>query len=107
MDTDTLHLCIPEHFAIQFELKTLENRHVTLAYGKKHLVPYAGQIKIKFENRNAFVGAMILGDEVFLGEIPMEDMDVINHPALRTLRVNLESPTGASGDDIFLNRSLP
>jgi len=85
-------LCIPEHLAIQFELKTLENRHVTLAYGKKHLIPYAGPIRIEFENRNAFVGAMILGDEVLLGAIPMEDMDVIIHPESRTLRVNPESP---------------
>jgi clan AA aspartic protease len=92
VDTGALHLCIPEHLAIQLELKTLENREVTLADGKKHLVPYAGPIRIEFENRNAFVGAMILGDEVLLGAIPMEDMDVIIHPASRTLRVNPESP---------------
>ncbi|MDZ4725465.1 MAG: clan AA aspartic protease [Leptospira sp.] len=92
VDTGALHLCIPEHLAIQLDLKTLENREVTLADGKKHLVPYAGPVRIEFENRNAFVGAMVLGDEVLLGAIPMEDMDVIIHPASRTLRVNPESP---------------
>lgn len=92
VDTGALHLCIPEHLAIQLDLKNLENREVTLADGKKHLIPYAGPIRIEFENRKAFVGAMILGDEVLLGAIPMEDMDVIIHPASRTLRVNPESP---------------
>ena len=92
VDSGALHLCIPEHLAIQLNVKTLENREVTLADGKKHLVPYAGPIRIEFENRNAFVGAMIIGDEVLLGAIPMEDMDVIIHPATRTLQVNPESP---------------
>ena len=27
-----------------------------------------------FENRNCFVGALVLGDEVLLGVVPMEDM---------------------------------
>lgn len=92
VDSGALHLCIPEHLAIQLDLKTLENREVTLADGKRHLVPYAGPVRIEFENRNAFVGAMIFGDEVLLGAIPMEDMDVVIHPATRTLRVNPDSP---------------
>ena len=65
---------------------------MTLADGSKQLIPYAGPIKVKFQNRSAFVGAMILGDEVLLGAIPMEDMDVVIHPATQSLRVNPESP---------------
>ncbi|GBF48638.1 clan AA aspartic protease [Leptospira ryugenii] len=92
VDSGALRLCIPEHLAIQLDLKTLENREVTLADGKRHLVPYAGPVRIEFENRNAFFGAMILGDEVLLGAIPMGDMDVVIHPATRSLRVNPDSP---------------
>jgi clan AA aspartic protease len=92
VDSGALHLCIPQHLAIQLRLKTLEDREVTLADGSKQLIPYAGPIQIKFQNRNAFVGAMIMGDEILLGAIPMEDMDVIIHPATRELRVNPESP---------------
>ena len=40
----------------------------------KQMVPYAGPIEILFENRNCFVGALVLGDEVLLGVVPMEDM---------------------------------
>ncbi len=35
---------------------------------------------------------MVLGDEVLLGAIPMEDMDLVVHPATRTLAVNPASP---------------
>jgi len=53
---------------------------------KKHLVPYAGPIRFEFENRNAIVGAMILGNDILLGAIPIEDINMIIHPASRTLR---------------------
>jgi hypothetical protein len=33
-----------------------------------------------------------MGDEVLLGAIPMEDMDVVIHPSTRELMVNPESP---------------
>jgi clan AA aspartic protease len=92
VDSGALHLCIPKHLALQLRLETLEDREVTLADGSKQLIPYAGPIKVKFQNRSAFVGAMILGDEVLLGAIQMEDMDVVIHPASQSLRVNPESP---------------
>ena len=92
VDSGALHLCIPKHLALQLKIKPLEDREVIFADGSKQLIPYAGPIKVKFQNRTAFVGAMIMGDEVLLGAIPMEDMDVIIHPATRTLVVNPESP---------------
>jgi len=67
-------------------------REVTTAEGKKHLVPYMGPISIKFENRGCFTGALVLGDEVLLGAVPMEDMDVLVSTAKQALIVNPESP---------------
>ena len=92
VDTGALHLCIPEHIAIQLDLEELYKREVTTADGKKHLVPYVGPIAIKFENRGCFTGALVLGDEVLLGAVPMEDMDVLVSPSKRALIVNPESP---------------
>ena len=92
VDTGSLHLCIPEHVAIQLELEELYKREVTTADGKKHLVPYMGPISIKFENRGCFTGALVFGDEVLLGAVPMEDMDVFVSPAKQALIVNPESP---------------
>ena len=92
VDTGAVHLCIPEHIAIQLDLEELYKREVTTADGKKHLVPYVGPIAIKFENRGCFTGALVLGDEVLLGAVPMEDMDVLVSPSKRALIVNPESP---------------
>jgi clan AA aspartic protease len=92
VDTGSLHLCIPEHVAIQLELEELYKREVTTADGKKHLCPYMGPIQVKFENRGCFTGALVLGEEVLLGAVPMEDMDVVVSPAKQALIVNPESP---------------
>jgi hypothetical protein len=35
---------------------------------------------------------MVLGNEVLLGAIPMEDMDLVLRPQLQSLDVNPESP---------------
>jgi clan AA aspartic protease len=92
VDSGALHLCIPKHLALQLKLTTQEDREVTLADGSRQLIPYAGPVKVNFSNRTAFVGVMVMGDEVLLGAIPMEDMDVVIHPATRSLMVNPESP---------------
>lgn len=92
VDSGALHLCIPQHVALQLELKELEEREVTLANGNKQLFPYVGPIEVSFNGRHCFVGAMVLGDETLLGAIPMEDMDLVIHPATQTLQVNPNSP---------------
>lgn len=91
-DTGALHLCIPEHVALQLELAELEKREVTLADGSKHALPYVGPVHLRFGNRSGFMGAMVLGDEVLLGAIPMEDLDLVVHPASRSVTVNPQNP---------------
>jgi hypothetical protein len=39
-----------------------------------------------------FTGALVLGNEVLLGAIPMEDMDLVIIPKTRTVDVNPENP---------------
>lgn len=92
VDTGALHLCIPEHVAIQLKLEEMYKREATTADGKKHLCPYVGPIEIKFENRGCFTGALVIGDEVLLGAVPMEDMDLVVSPAKQMVIVNPESP---------------
>ena len=92
VDTGALMLCIPEHIKIQLKLEELEKREVSTADGKKHLVSYVGPVLVKFKNRSCFVGALVLGDEVLLGAVPMEDMDLIISPAHKKVVVNPDSP---------------
>lgn len=92
VDTGALMLCIPQHISVQLELETNSQREVTTADGRRQVVPYVGPIEVIFENRSCFVGALVMGDEVLLGAVPMEDMDLIISPTHRKLVVNPESP---------------
>jgi len=95
-DSGAVHLCIPEHIQIQLKLEAIDNKEVTLADGSKKLVPYVGPIELRFKNRVGFAGALVMGDQVLLGAIPMEDMDLVIIPKTRTLDVNPDSPNIAS-----------
>lgn len=91
-DTGALMLCLPEHVAIQLELETESQREVSVADGRAMTVPYVGPVKVQFENRMCFVGALVLGDEVLLGAVPMEDMDLVLSPSQQTITVNPANP---------------
>jgi clan AA aspartic protease len=92
VDTGAVHLCLPEHIAIQLDLKELERREVTVADGRRISVPYCGPIQIQFKNRSSFTGALVMGDEPLLGAIPIEDMDLVVVPSRHIVDVNPESP---------------
>jgi len=97
VDTGATYLCIPESVALQLNLKEFQKRDVTLANGHVTEVPYVGPVKIEFENRICFTGAMVMGETVLLGAIPMEDMDLLVHPKLLKLSVHPERPNVAGG----------
>ena len=96
VDSRATHLCIPEHIQLQLQLDPIDNKEVTLADGSKKLVPYVGPIELRFKNRVGFVGALVMGDQVLLGAIPMEDMDLVIIPGSRTIDINPNSPNFAS-----------
>ncbi len=95
-DTGSVHLCIPEHVRIQLELEQIDAKEATLADDSRRLVPYVGPIEVRFKNRVGFVGALVLGNQVLLGAIPMEDMDLVVIPSSRTIDVNPASPNVAT-----------
>jgi clan AA aspartic protease len=92
VDTGAMTICIPEHVALQLGLETVETREITTADEKSHVVPYVGPVRIRFENRTCFTGALVIGDTVLLGAVPMEDMDLVVSPAEETIVVNPKSP---------------
>jgi clan AA aspartic protease len=96
VDSGAVHLCIPEHIKIQFQLQEVDRKEVTLADGSRKLISYVGPIEIKFKNRIGFSGALVIGDQVLLGAIPMEDMDLIIIPSSRKLDINPQSPNIAT-----------
>ncbi len=92
VDSGAFMLCIPQGVASQLKLESLEDRIVTIADGSQTKAPFVGPIEIAFDNRRTFVGAMVLGDEVLMGAIPMEDMDLVISPKEQKLMVNPAHP---------------
>jgi clan AA aspartic protease len=91
-DTGSLMLCIPEHIALQLQLETESMRHVTLANGHSECVAYVGPVRVRFGRRFCYVGALVVGDVVLLGAVPMEDMDLIVDPVRRVITPDPASP---------------
>ncbi|MGH8018637.1 MAG: clan AA aspartic protease [Opitutaceae bacterium] len=95
VDKGAVHLCIPDHVRLQLQLEEQAKKEVTIADGSKRIVPYVGPIEVRFKNRVGFVGAIVMGDQVLMGAIPMEDMDLVVLPRERRLDVNPASPNVA------------
>lgn len=85
VDTGAMHLCLPEAIARQLDLPFERFRRVTFADDSSINAPYVGPIGLAVGDRECYVGAMVLGDEVLLGAIPMEDLDMLVDPARRQL----------------------
>ena len=91
-DTGAIHLCIPEHIAVQLKLEEFDRRQVTLADGSRQSISYVGPIAVFVANRRGLTGAMVVGDQVLLGAIPMEDMDLVVNPRSQQVIPNPENP---------------
>jgi clan AA aspartic protease len=96
-DAGSLFLCITDEARIQLQLEPTSEKEVVTADGKRMLCPYVGPIRVRFENRECYVGAIVLGDEVLLGAVPMEDMDLVVVPSTRRVAVNPQHPNFAAG----------
>jgi len=94
-DIGAIHTCIPEHLAVQLKLEKYDQKEATLADGSKRLLDYVGPLELHFANRVALGGALVLGDQVLLGAIAMEDMDLVVHPQTRSVEVNPKNPNFA------------
>lgn len=97
VDTDSLFLCLPEETQLQLQLQETSKKEVTTADGQRRVCPYVGPVRVQFENRECYVGAVILGDEVLLGAVPMEDMDLVVIPSARKVVPKPLHPNFAAG----------
>lgn len=95
VDSGAYMMCINESAQIQLGLKTLRKQSAILANGDVVVMDVVGPIRVNFENRTCTVDAYVLPgtNEMLLGAIPMEYMDVLIHPKQNKLIVNPEHPT--------------
>lgn len=93
VDSGAYMMVIPEHIKIQLGLEQVDQREIELADGTIHICDVVGPIEIRFANRKAVSNAFVMGNEVLLGAIPMEELDVIINTREQKLVVNPENPT--------------
>ena len=92
VESGAVDLCIPELVAKQLRLEKLEERMITVADGRQVVVDYVGPIRVEVFGRQAYTGAMVTGNQVLLGAIPMESMDVLIDPRRQQLIPNPAHP---------------
>lgn len=91
-DAGAVTLHIPQDMADRLQLQAETVREMRAADSSIASVPYVGPIKVSFGNRGCYVGALVLGDEVLLGSVPMDDMDLIVNPSRREVTIDPASP---------------
>ena len=91
-DTGAFLTCVPESVAVQLDLEESEKRSITVADGSTRMVSFVGPLRIWFKNRQTICGALLMGDEVLLGAVQVEDMDVVLQPRTQSIDVNPNSP---------------
>ncbi len=94
VDTGAYMLTINDDVRNQLDLPLIERQFVTLADETQIEVDVVGPIEVRFENRRTTCDAVVLPttQDVLLGSIPMEDMDVLVHPKEQKLVVNPKHP---------------
>ena len=96
VDTGATTLVISENMRIKLGLDIVDSRTVTLAGGSKTSCNVAEPVQINWKNRTSLIRPWVMQDEdeVLLGVIPLEEMDLIVDPVNRLL-------TGAHGDEMM------
>jgi clan AA aspartic protease len=82
VDSGATTLVISEHLKLQLGLSVLGTTPTELANGVIQETEIVGPVTIRFKNRRSVCQAFVLSglDEVLLGVIPIEEMDVIIDP---------------------------
>ena len=94
VDTGSFMLAINKSIQETLQIPFLEKRTMQLADNGIREYEVVSPIELRFKNRTVVCSAIVLsGDaEPLLGAIPLEEMDVMIHPARQELIVNPDYP---------------
>ena len=90
VDSGAIMLTINDSLKEQLGLDVKETRTVQTADGRIMKLEVVGPIEVRFKNRRSLTQALVMPgeNEVLLGAIPMEDMDVVIHHSRQELIVH-------------------
>jgi clan AA aspartic protease len=94
VDTGATMLSLPEDVVAKLGLAHAGTRNVKLADGRVRPVPWVAGVKLEVLGRWAVFNALVMptGSPALLGQIPLEELDLIVDPKSRDLKVNPASP---------------
>ena len=95
VDTGAWTLVINEEVRKRLGLEVMGNEFSTLADGTRAVYEMAGPVEVKWKNRQVLCDALVLpdADNVLLGAIPLEAMDLTVNPRREVV--------GVHGDEIM------
>jgi predicted aspartyl protease len=87
-------LVLPAEIVERLGVRVMGYRDVRYADGRRNAVPWVGGVNITILGRETIVNALVEGPGTvpLLGQIPLEELDLLVDPKSRELRVNPASP---------------
>lgn len=100
VDTGAVDLVLPADIVEELGLPEVDQRRVRLADGSTRWVKKVGGILLEILGRRMVTNAYVMpiGSKPLIGQIQLEDLDLVVDARSRELRVNPESPDVATGD---------
>ena len=100
VDTGATDLVLPANVVSALGLPEIDQREIRLADGSVRVVSKVSELRIEILGRRMGSDAYVMpaGSTPLIGQIQLEDLDLIVNPRSRELRVNPESPNIARGD---------
>jgi len=76
VDTGAVRTVIPPDLATRLGLETFGHEVVQYADGRNEAVSVAGPLTVELEGRRTFEDALVLGDQVLIGQTVLEKLDL-------------------------------
>ncbi|HMF39141.1 MAG TPA: clan AA aspartic protease [Polyangia bacterium] len=94
VDTGATMLALPADVVERLGLRIAGHRNVRYADGRLATIPWVGDVKITILGRETIVSALVeaAGTTPLIGQVPLEELDLLVDPKSRELRVNPASP---------------
>ena len=94
VDTGATMLILPADVVAQLGVREQGRRNVVYADGRKDEIPWIGGVRLTVLGREMIASALVVpaGTTALIGQIPLEELDLIVDPKSRELSVNPASP---------------
>ncbi|HEY9811377.1 MAG TPA: retroviral-like aspartic protease family protein [Halomicronema sp.] len=77
VDTDAVYLVIPERIVQQLGLRIRSQQQVKYADGRQDVIGVTSALIIQCEGRETTEDAVVTGDEVLIGQVVLEKLDLL------------------------------